>query len=255
MSDIELISCIECGRTLSPFASRCPGCDTDKFKGTTCEICGKPGKASTIRKVEYIYKNYDSDYDFCTILKGYGFYHIHCHERVSTVSYTCYVCNEKINKFHYYCPRCAHPFKVLNCKNCHQNVLAELSVVSYDGKTLHRLCAEIENPNWEDVKIRFEQEKKRRFEEEENRKIREADERQKRLADRQREELARKRRETADKVVYLFTVILGMFIIVGLCYSFNKSLGTAVGLFFIAYLGLGLIVLVLNWMGYIDDSK
>lgn len=106
----NLISCVECNRSISSEATRCPHCDTGWPRGLQCKVCLKPGKASEMAPY--------NDFGKIVYLP-----HPSCREAVLATDMACPTCKQPIATLvQKQCSNCGQSLPIFPCHYCGQNL-------------------------------------------------------------------------------------------------------------------------------------
>ncbi len=114
-----LLQCLECDRTVSSQASRCPHCTTQYPFGVKCIVCCKHLKRSEAVKLS---KEYGGAENKVSV----KFFHASCHNQVSQI---------RTGRARTSCPACKVPIEFdtsssVTCHNCGHNVATRLEAPS-----------------------------------------------------------------------------------------------------------------------------
>lgn len=111
-----LVNCLECGKTVSSEAPRCPHCRTNYPIGVKCIVCCQNLKRSESLKIT---KEYGGAENRVLV----QFFHQSCHRKVNQI---------RIGKGRTSCPVCKHSIEFetassVSCQNCGQNFATNLA--------------------------------------------------------------------------------------------------------------------------------
>ncbi len=111
-----LVSCFECGKTVSSQAPRCPHCDTNYPIGVKCTVCCQLLKRSEALKIK---KEYGGAENRVSV----KFFHQSCHRQVNQI---------RLGKGRTSCPVCKVGIEFetassVSCQNCGQNFATNLA--------------------------------------------------------------------------------------------------------------------------------
>ena len=149
----QLISCAECGNSVSSEAYICPHCQKNP-RSYTCMLCDKLGRMS------------DGSGVAVTIDNSSAMVHAECLKLLlskdsGTITFTCSLCaytssyedvectkdSDGYNQYKKICPKCGHPFQFYQCVFCRKPIVSHcvqtIGHYRYGNHSTHKCCSQI----------------------------------------------------------------------------------------------------------------